>query len=122
MSTIPDEQEVKMKVQSRAKLKDVTDVTPAVSGAVQLKSKSTFQLLDLTIIEYGSVKDTSSDTLERLHELERGSALDQNVNLMAVEHPQSTRSARGHRILACVVLCVEYMTTFSESHEQFDGS
>lgn len=55
----PAEEEVKIGLQSLAELENVTEATPATSGALEPKAKLAFEVLELAMLKYCSVRDTS---------------------------------------------------------------
>lgn len=78
---------------SVGKVDDVIDVRPAASGAQQLEAESALWKLKLAMMEYRFVKSISFNELEDLYDLDDGSALHQNVNLLLANLLYSTRSA-----------------------------
>lgn len=60
---------VKIEVESLVKLKDITDVSSAVSCPLHPETKSAFQVLKIFRIDYCSVNEAPFDHQEALHEL-----------------------------------------------------
>lgn len=82
-------------VESVARMKDVTDMTPAASSPLHSEAESAFQVLKVALREYRLVKDTSFSELEELHELEAGSALHKMINLVLADTLYNSCSASG---------------------------
>lgn len=90
-----------------AKRDDVIGVPPAASNAPQPEAKSAFKVLKIAIREYCFLRYTSFNEAEKLRELEMGSALHCNVNLVLAEPLYSIRSARGQAGSSYDVFCKE---------------
>lgn len=84
---------VRAAAESVGNAKDVIEVTPEASGALQPKARSGLQLLAVAMKRYCFVNNTSFSELEDLNEL--GSALHRNVKPVLADPPLIARSARG---------------------------
>lgn len=88
-----DEHEVKVLAESVAKAEIVDDVTPTASGALQPKAGSGAQVSAVAMSQCCVVSDNFFNELEDMRELEKGSALHRNVNLVLADALCSTRGA-----------------------------
>lgn len=91
----PDEDGVKIGLQSVAKAEEFFVATTETYSAIQLKAESAFQLLKLGMRDFGFVRDTSFSYVEDFYELEMGFTQHQKVNLLMAELPHITCSARS---------------------------
>lgn len=85
---------VKIAAENAAEVRDVTDMTPTASGALQPEAQSAFDRLKVALREYCFIKNTFLDEVEELQELETVSALRRNLNLVPVA-PRTTLAVRG---------------------------
>lgn len=81
-----DEERVKAAAKRVANVEGVTNATPAISSAVQPKTESVFQVLQVAMRERRFVKDTFLTEPEKLQELEKSSAFYHNVNQELAGH------------------------------------
>lgn len=91
--------------ESLGMLVDVTHATPVVFRALQLKAESAFEVLSVAMRDYHISKNTYINEREDPHELQIGSALHQNVNLILADSPYSTPSAQGQASSAHIFFC-----------------
>lgn len=91
----PDEERVKVRMESEVKLEIVTDATRAVSGALHPKAESASKSLKIGTSEYCFVKQTSVNKFEDLHGLRTGFVFFHNMNLVLGSLPYFTCGARA---------------------------
>lgn len=101
--TSPDEELIKIEVESLKTGVDVKRATLAISGARQAEVESAFQVLEPAMREYSFVKDTSFKEPKDLQEPATGAALHGNANLMLADPSYHTSSAPGQASSAQVV-------------------
>lgn len=75
MRTSSDEERAKAGLEFLPEIKGATHATPALSEALQSEGNFAFQVLEIFKTENCFFRDTSSNELKNLHELETGSAL-----------------------------------------------
>lgn len=81
-----------------AKVEHKIDATPTASGATHPEADSASQVLKVSMGEYRLVNSSLSNELKDLHDLEKGSAFNQNVNVVLVS-PRRAFAVRGTGLL-----------------------
>lgn len=86
---------MKAGLESLAEMDDICEAAPAVSDEIQRKAESSFETVKLAIREYRFVKDSSFSEPEVLHELEPGSGLFRDLDLVLADPLHSPSGAWG---------------------------
>lgn len=90
--SIPDEEGVKSKAESMAKVKEVTEATRTATSVLQLETRFAFQVSKVFVRVFCLVNATSLNELKELQQLETSSASDHIGDLVLAGPLNSTRT------------------------------